>query len=57
MIFLSYSWMDAQFVRILELRLLDSGIKFWVDYQRITPILPIEQQNQVRYSSSAVIIE
>jgi hypothetical protein len=49
--------MDAQFVRILELRLLDSGIKFWVDYQRITPILPIEQQNQVRYSSSAVIIE
>jgi hypothetical protein len=36
--------MDAHFDRILELRLPDSGIKFWVDYQRITPILPIEQQ-------------
>jgi len=44
MIFISYSWTDADYVRVLESRLLDSGIRLWIDYQRITPDLPLEPQ-------------
>lgn len=44
MIFVSYSWVDASYVRILERGLLESRVSLWVDYRRITPDLPIEPQ-------------
>jgi hypothetical protein len=44
MVFISYSWTDADYVRVLELGLKESGVKLWIDYQRIIPNLPIEPQ-------------
>ena len=44
MIFISYSWADTYFARVLERKLLDLGVRLWIDYKSIRSDQPIEHQ-------------
>lgn len=44
MIFISYSWADTYFARVVERKLLDLDVSLWIDYKSIRSDQPIEHQ-------------